>query len=209
MPAMTSDPPGGIEVASRSGLCQGRSVRKAGLFLLLSLASAMPATGEAPADDLRQRCQADEAVACDALIASGETAALAEAHYHRANARRIEAQRARANGPAVDPRGVFDPALADYDAAIRLRPDYAEAYVNRGVVHYDRGDYDLAIADNDAAIRLRPDFAEAFNNRSLAWYKKGDYQRAQQDFDRTIRLKQNYGNAMIMRPVGSSAEPLG
>jgi tetratricopeptide (TPR) repeat protein len=149
--------------------------------------------------------------ACSSIIATGG-GRLAEAHYHRANVQRMEAQRARATGqgPAgSDTRSLFDPALADYDAAIRLRPDYAEAYVNRGVVHYDKGDYDRAIADNDAAIRLKPDFAEAFNNRSLAWYKKGDYARAQADFDRTIKLKQNYGNALIMRPVGSSAEPLG
>lgn len=146
--------------------------------------------------------------ACSALLAQGGEER-AEAFYHRANAHRIAAQRERANGPAAVGLAAFDPALRDYDAAIRLKPDFAEAYVNRGVVHYDRGDYDRAIADNDAAIRLRPDFAEAFNNRSLAWYRKGDYARAQADFDRTIRLKQNYGNALIMRPVGSSAEPLG
>lgn len=191
-------------------------MRAAILGMLLGIGPTPALAADSPLDETWQ-CRDDGSAAslagCAAAIASGRErgAALATAFYRRANAHRLEALRARANersegGP--DRRGEFAPALRDYDAAIRLKPDYAEAYVNRGIVHYDRGDYDRAIADNDAAIRLKPDFAEAFNNRSLAWYKKGDYARAQQDFDRTIKLKQNYGNALIMRPVGSTAEPL-
>lgn len=192
---------------------QGRPMRAprslTGLLLCLASPAALADSRLAESWRLCRDDGGSEAVAaCSSVIAAGGEGR-AEALYHRANAQRIAAQRARANGPGPAGADAFDPALRDYDAAIRLRPDYAEAYVNRGVVHYDRGDYDRAIADNDAAIRLRPDFAEAFNNRSLAWYRKGDYARAQADFDRTIKLKQNYGNALIMRPVGSSAEPLG
>jgi Tfp pilus assembly protein PilF len=43
-------------------------------------------------------------------------------------------------------------ALADYNQAIQLKPDYTLAYVNRGVVRSTLGDRQGAIADLDRAI---------------------------------------------------------
>ena len=39
----------------------------------------------------------------------------------------------------------FDLALKCYTEAIRLKPDYADAYYNRGVVYQRKGEYDKAI----------------------------------------------------------------
>ena len=49
--------------------------------------------------------------------------------------------------------------FAEYDEVIRLNPDSADAYFNRGKAK--RQD-PSAIADYDVAIRLNPDFAEAY-----------------------------------------------
>ena len=40
--------------------------------------------------------------------------------------------------------------------AIRLKPDYAEAFNNRGIARYNKGDFDGAIKDYEEAIRLDP-----------------------------------------------------
>ena len=64
--------------------------------------------------------------------------------------------------------GQYFAAIADYDIAIRLNPDYAEAYYNRGLAKYDLGQHFAAIADYDIAIRLNPDDADAYNNRGVA-----------------------------------------
>ena len=61
----------------------------------------------------------------------------------------------------------YDRAIADYDAAIRLKPDFAVAYYNRGLAHANSGQYDRAVADFGSAARLEPDHARAHN--SLAW----------------------------------------
>ncbi len=43
-------------------------------------------------------------------------------------------------------------AIASFDAAIRLRPDYLDALVQRAQAHQDRGESDKALADADRAV---------------------------------------------------------
>lgn len=52
--------------------------------------------------------------------------------------------------------------LTEYDEAIRLNPNSAEAYFNRGLAKAKLDRCPAAIADYDEAIRLKPDFAEAY-----------------------------------------------
>ena len=78
---------------------------------------------------------------------------------------------------------------ADYDTAIKLKPDYARAFYNRGRAYAKKGLYDQAIADFYAAIRLKPDYALAFDNRGRIYAKKGLHDRAEADFTRARELK--------------------
>ena len=73
--------------------------------------------------------------------------------------------------------------------AIRLQPDFAEAFYNRGLARYNKGDLDDALKDYNEAIRLQPDYALAFNNRGLARYNKGDLNGAIKDYNEAIRLQ--------------------
>ena len=86
-------------------------------------------------------------------------------------------------------------ALFAYDQAIRLKPDHAEAYNNRGAAKGWLGRYDDALADCDQAIRLKPDYAEAYNNRGNAKAELGRRDDALADYDEAIRLKPNHAEA--------------
>ena len=59
-------------------------------------------------------------------------------------------------------------ALASYDKAIALKPDYAVAHNNRGNTLMDLKRPAEALASYDKAIALKPDVAEAHNNRGNA-----------------------------------------
>ena len=86
-----------------------------------------------------------------------------------------------------------------YTEAIRLNPNYANAFMNRGVAWYDRGDLEGALQDYEDAIRLAPDYAKAYFNRGIARGAKGDLEGALQDYEQAIRLTPDYAKAFNNR----------
>jgi tetratricopeptide (TPR) repeat protein len=102
-------------------------------------------------------------------------------------------------GVVYDRLGLQDRALADYDAAIALEPNYVHARYNRGALHNDRGDYDAAIADFDVVLQQRPNLALGFNQRGAAYFNKGLYGRAIEDFSQALRLDPKLAQAYVNR----------
>ena len=91
--------------------------------------------------------------------------------------------------------GRYEDALADYAEAIRLEPDHAGAYNNRGAVKDALGRHEDALADYAEAIRLKPDLAEAYGNRGNAKNALGLKDEARKDFETTLELARNANNA--------------
>ena len=82
-----------------------------------------------------------------------------------------------------------DAAIASYDKAIVLQPDYAEAYYNRGLIQQSRNQLDAAIASYDKAIALKPGYADALFNRGIALLELKKLDAAVASFDKAIALK--------------------
>ena len=61
--------------------------------------------------------------------------------------------------------GLYDKAIDDYTEAIKLNPNLAETYYNRGISFYYTGDYQLALKDYDKAIELDPNNQRAIANK--------------------------------------------
>jgi tetratricopeptide (TPR) repeat protein len=99
-----------------------------------------------------------------------------------------------------------DEQLRFYSEAILLKPDYSEAFNNRGNARCAKGDLKGAIQDYDDAIRLKPDVAEAFNNRGNARRSEGDLKGAIQDYDEAIRLRPDYALAFYNRSIARRAK---
>jgi tetratricopeptide (TPR) repeat protein len=91
-------------------------------------------------------------------------------------------------GAELSNRGEHDRAIADYDQAIGLDPNYAPAYAGRGMAYRAKGDIDRAIADYDQAIRLDPKLAFVYHLRGNAYRAKDEIDRAIADYDQAIRL---------------------
>lgn len=86
-------------------------------------------------------------------------------------------------------------ALANFDRALQLKPDYVEAHNHRGNVLLELGRPAEALASYDRALQLKPGLADAHNNRGNALL---DLQRAQEalaSFDRALQLKPGSADA--------------
>jgi tetratricopeptide (TPR) repeat protein len=80
-------------------------------------------------------------------------------------------------------------ALADFEAAVRAKPDFAEAHNNLAYClrHQGPARYKEALAHYDEAIRLNPNLAEAYEYRGVLFVKMNRKEAAQKDL---ARLKQ-------------------
>ena len=79
-------------------------------------------------------------------------------------------------------------AIDDYTLAIKINPNYAGAYYNRGNARYELGDKQGAIEDYNQAIKINPNLDLAYNNRAYVYYQLGDKQKAREDLQRAAQL---------------------
>lgn len=149
-----------------------RKISAAAVIVLLSALSYAAWHSARPAPDPEQ-CNASDPdtriEGCNALIALSEKSPdLQAAAYLK-------------RGVAYRLKGQFDKAIADYNAALRINPHYAEAYNNRGDAQDALGQYDKAIADADMALKIKPDLAAAYDTRGQAKIHRGDVAGGQED----------------------------
>jgi tetratricopeptide (TPR) repeat protein len=97
--------------------------------------------------------------------------------------------------------GKKDTALASYDRAVALRPDYAEAFSNRGVTLHELKRFEEALASYDRALTLRPDYAEAFCNRGLTLHKLKRFEEALASYDCALALRPDFAEALSNRSL--------
>ena len=95
--------------------------------------------------------------------------------------------------------GKTENAIAAYDVAIRLKPDYAAAHCNRGSLYYALGDYTAALRDYDAAIRLKPERSEGYFNRAVTHFHLQHYTAAVSDYDAALARNSDDTDAYLGR----------
>ena len=97
--------------------------------------------------------------------------------------------------------GKVNEAIYHYNEAIRINPNYTEAYNNRGTLYGKFKQYQLAMEDFNKAIRLYPNYAEAHYNKGLTYFMIGQYQNAIEYYNKVINLKSDFADAYRNRAL--------
>jgi len=92
------------------------------------------------------------------------------------------------DGWACVDKGKYDDAIAHYDEAIALDPDFAVAYALRGDAYKNKGEFDHALVDFTKAIKLNPKLVLAYNNRGHTYEMKGGREQAIADFRKALAI---------------------
>src|SRR6185503_20199195 len=79
-------------------------------------------------------------------------------------------------------------AGAAFTAALKAKPDYAEAHYALGTVLQQQGKFDEAIAACRQALRYAPNAPEIHNTLGTALRQKGDMESARTEFQEAARL---------------------
>ena len=109
-------------------------------------------------------------------------------------------------GNALQEAARFSEALACYDRAISLKPDYMEAHRNRGNALRQLGRLAEALESYDHAIALRPNVA-SYTNRGNVLRELKRTEAALESYDSAIALDPRY--AEIHNNRGSALQELG
>jgi tetratricopeptide (TPR) repeat protein len=81
----------------------------------------------------------------------------------------------------------FNAARTNFERAVKLKPDYAEAVNNIGVVYYQQGDYRKAIARYKRALEIR-DSASFHSNLGSAYFAQKKLPLAMTEYLTAFRL---------------------
>jgi tetratricopeptide (TPR) repeat protein len=98
-------------------------------------------------------------------------------------------------------RGMTEEAVAEYETAIRLDPDYPKSYLNLGAVLSGTGRTDEAMAAFREALRLNPGYASARINLAMLLERSGDYDRALAHVDTVLGWDRRNATALKERGV--------
>jgi len=110
-------------------------------------------------------------------------------------------------GDELFDNGDIPGAIDEYSRALELKPDFAEAYNNRGYAEWKWNENEAALADFSKAIELRPDYGNAFTNRAFVYFDLNDFEHCITDATRAIELDPNNISALTIR--GDAEQRLG
>jgi tetratricopeptide (TPR) repeat protein len=98
----------------------------------------------------------------------------------------------------------YQGAIENFTQAIKLNPDYAQAYNQRGDAFYRLGNYEKAQSDSSEAIRLNSKDTNAYYDRGFTLYTLSNYNGAIADFSQAIAIDSRNADAYYARGLARS-----
>ena len=81
---------------------------------------------------------------------------------------------------------------------ITLKPDYAKAHNNLGILLKEQGRIKEAEASYAQAIKLKPDYAEAYYNLGVLLQEEERLDEAETSYNHALTLKPDFTDACLL-----------
>lgn len=89
----------------------------------------------------------------------------------------------------------LDEAIRSFELALRIDPNYVDAWIKKGYCHFHLDDYSQAITCYDKALGIDVNNAEAWNLKGLTYYRMKNYEKAVECAEKAIDVNPNDGMA--------------
>jgi tetratricopeptide (TPR) repeat protein len=90
-------------------------------------------------------------------------------------------------GDAYNGLGKYQEAIDAYKEAIKIKPDFHEAYYNKGAAYGELKKYQEAINAYKETIKIKPNFHVAYHGIGVAYNKKAIDAKAYYNMGKTMR----------------------
>ncbi|WP_119303875.1 tetratricopeptide repeat protein [Dongia deserti] len=114
------------------------------------------------------------------------------AEYNRSIALKPTARTYYLRGIAHRWKSENEAAISDFDQAIAMEPDFADAYFSRGLANFELGKLDIALDNYDEAIRINPRFVNAYNSRGHTHFTRKEWDLAVPEYKSAIEIDPTY-----------------
>ena len=85
----------------------------------------------------------------------------------------------------------LEDAIRSFELAIRIDPNYVDAWIKKGYAYFHLGEYVVAIGCYDKALDIDLNNAEAWNLKGLAYYKMRNYDQAIVACEKAVDINPN------------------
>jgi protein O-mannosyl-transferase len=113
------------------------------------------------------------------------------AHYHYASAL------VDRPGPEDVKRDDLEKAVGHYREALRIKPDYEEAYLKLGNILTQQGKTDEALAHYRTILQFKPDYAGAYNNIGALLAGQGRLDEAVAHYENALKYNPDFADAHL------------
>jgi tetratricopeptide (TPR) repeat protein len=109
-------------------------------------------------------------------------------------------------GVVLEQEGSVDEAITQFQEALQIKPNYAEAHNNLGLALFQRGRVDEATTQFQKAVQINPALAAAHNNLGKVLLEKGRVDEAISQYQKALQIEPDYldahvnlGNALLQK----------
>ncbi len=98
-------------------------------------------------------------------------------------------------GAVLGSRGRLDEAIAHYQSALEIKPDYAGIYFNLGAALAEREEVNEAVIQYRKALEINPNYADAHNNLGTVLASQGRVDEAITQYQKALEINPDHARA--------------